>query len=62
MSRAQCLALRKQLVSCRSKRRYARRERANGEAERVGAIIGQRLFTYRCPICMGYHLTRSPQP
>lgn len=61
MSRAACLAIRKQLQACRRKRRYWRIAKALREAARVSKIVGIPLHVYHCLICSGWHLTKKPQ-
>lgn len=48
--------------ACRRKRRFDTRIKA--EVNALGAMNtrakGKRIFVYQCPVCHGWHLTRSP--
>lgn len=48
--------------TCHSKRRYADEHAARAVGIECMAGGAQPLYTYRCPCCKGWHLTKQEQP
>lgn len=46
---------------CFQKRPYLTELQAKGVAERIWAQRAVRLFTYKCPYCLRWHLTKKPR-
>lgn len=44
-----------------SGKRLFKEGHARSEADRISFVIGQHLFTYRCPFCGYWHLTKIRQ-
>jgi hypothetical protein len=51
-----------QEIKCLNKKSFRSERIARQRADVRQAEIGQPLYTYRCPHCKDYHLTRAWQP
>ena len=51
-----------QYYTCKRKKVYCNPEAAKERAAKRSMVAGIPLYTYKCPVCRGYHLTKQAPP